>query len=71
VYDAKIKHESEKYWIIEKTGSEQQIYTLLEMLEPFGIVEFVRSGMVALSKNEHGLAEHIPDLKMEEESLFG
>jgi acetolactate synthase-1/3 small subunit len=39
--------------VIEKTGTEDEISSLLLLLEPFGIVEFVRSGRVAIRKIRH------------------
>ena len=39
-----------KYIILEKTGSEEEISSLLILLKSYGIKEFVRSGRIALKK---------------------
>lgn len=38
--------------IIEKTGHRQEIRELRDQLEPFGLLEYVRSGRVAISKSK-------------------
>ena len=38
------------YTVIEKTGHTNETQKLFEELEPFGILEFVRSGPVSISK---------------------
>lgn len=39
------------YMIIEKTGHKEETTELFNKLHPFGIIEFVRSGRVAIMKN--------------------
>ncbi|GJM27667.1 MAG: acetolactate synthase small subunit [Cyclobacteriaceae bacterium] len=41
----------EDFIIIEKTGHQHETKDLLEKLKPFGVLEFVRSGRVAMSKS--------------------
>ena len=38
------------YVVIEKTGHKQETTELLKKLEPFGVLQFVRSGRVAITK---------------------
>lgn len=38
------------YVVVEKTGSKDEIEELLSSLEPFGVMEFVRSGSIAVTK---------------------
>ena len=39
-----------EYMVIEKTGHKSEIVRLLNELEPFGILQYVRSGRVAVTK---------------------
>ena len=41
----------EDFIIIEKTGHKRDTKDLLEKLKPFGVLEFVRSGRIAMSKS--------------------
>jgi len=47
---AKILSIASEYIVIEKTGDEREILHLFNDLEKFGILEFVRSGRVAITK---------------------
>jgi acetolactate synthase I/III small subunit len=49
------------YVVIEKTGTENEIQTLSVYLQPYEILEFVRSGRVAVGKTEKGLVEYLPE----------
>jgi acetolactate synthase-1/3 small subunit len=39
------------YTVIEKTGHKHETQELFDELEPYGILEFVRSGPISISKN--------------------
>jgi acetolactate synthase-1/3 small subunit len=39
--------------IIEVTGTEDKIDSLLEVLKPYGVLEMVRTGRVAMSRGLH------------------
>lgn len=41
----------EEFIIIEKTGHKHETRDLFEKLKPFGVLEFVRSGRIAMSKS--------------------
>ena len=41
----------EDFIIIEKTGHQHETRDLLEKLKPYGVLEFVRSGRIAMSKS--------------------
>lgn len=41
----------EEFIIIEKTGHQHETRDLFEKLKPFGVLEFVRSGRIAMSKS--------------------
>ena len=47
---AKILSISQEFIVIEKTGDEREIKHLFNDLEKFGMLEFVRSGRVAITK---------------------
>ena len=49
---ARILEVERDYILIEKTGHRQDIQELLEKLRPFGILEFVRSARIAISKSK-------------------
>ncbi len=52
LFRAKIVYVGSNYLMIEKSGSEEAINSLYSLLKPFGIREFVRSGRIALTKEE-------------------
>lgn len=62
---AKVLFEDEHILIIEKAGTEEEIYAFFRQLKPFGILEFVRSGRIALPRNEKGLAQYLPEAEWE------
>lgn len=43
--------------IVEVTGSEDKIASLIRLLEPFGIFELVRTGLTAMTRGENVLGE--------------
>lgn len=53
IFRAKIIDASKDKVIIEITGDEEKIAGLVEVLQPFGIAEMVRTGVVAMARGEH------------------
>lgn len=53
----------EDHIIIEKTGLKEDTHDLYMKLEPYGILEFVRSGRVAISKSKRRTEAYIKELE--------
>jgi acetolactate synthase-1/3 small subunit len=60
-YNAKIIEVNTLYTVIEKTGGTTEIQQLFEELEPFGILQFVRSGSVSITRSKY---EQLSDVTM-------
>ena len=61
VFRARVIDMSPQSLIIEITGAEKKVNALVEMLRPFGIIEMVRTGQVAMtrtSQRPESLPEH-------------
>ena len=59
VYRARIVDVSPESLVIETTGAEDKVDSLLEVLRPYGIIEMVRTGRVAMTRGgsaPHGIA---------------
>ncbi len=50
VYRARVVDVSPDSLVIETTGTEDKIDSLLEVLRPFGVMEMVRTGRIAMSR---------------------
>ena len=50
-HSARIIRVEKEYLIIERTGWKEETQQLLIDLEPFGVIEFIRSGRIAISKD--------------------
>ncbi len=53
------------YVVIEKTGTINEIFDFFNYIKPYGILEFVRSGRVAVSKSSKSLGEYLPEAEWE------
>jgi len=62
-YRARVVDVAPSSLLIEVVGEESEIEGLAELLRPFGIIEMVRAGVVAM-----GRAEHVLDTKRERSS---
>jgi acetolactate synthase-1/3 small subunit len=49
------------YILIEKTGHKDETEELLRILEPHGLLQFIRSGRVAIAKPMKPLEEHLQE----------
>lgn len=55
--NAQIVTVSPEFFVIEKSGRKEEIETLYEELLPFGIMQFVRSGRISVTKEEMRISE--------------
>jgi len=59
VYRARIIDVSPESLVIEATGTEDKIDSLLDVLRPYGVIEMVRTGRVAMARGT-GVVERAP-----------
>lgn len=64
-YSARIMEMTPKYTIIEKTGHKDETQELLEKLSSLNLIEFVRSGRVAISRANKDWMTYADDLEKE------
>jgi acetolactate synthase I/III small subunit len=67
-HHARILEVSPEYIVLEKTGHKTEITELLSQLEPFGVLQFVRSGRVAITKQVKELNSYL--IEMDEANRF-
>ena len=61
-FNANILEITRDYTVIEKTGHSAETQDLLEQLQPYGILQFTRSGRVAVTKSpEEKLTRYLQD----------
>jgi acetolactate synthase I/III small subunit len=70
IYKAWVVYWGLDYLVIEKTGTEAEIYDFFKYIKPHGIIEFVRSGRIAVGKTPQGLIEYLPEEITEWEDLL-
>ncbi len=63
-HHARVLSVERDFTIIEKTGHREETQLLFEQLEPYGILEFVRSGRVAISKPMKQLHEYLHEIEL-------
>jgi len=49
------------YMVLQKTGTEEEIFEFFKYIKPNGILEFIRSGRIAVGKTPKGLVEYLPE----------
>lgn len=54
------------YTIFETSGHREETDKLIHVLEPYGLIEFVRSARVAIIKNSSGFHEKLKEFEAEE-----
>jgi acetolactate synthase-1/3 small subunit len=58
-HNARVLTIDKDYTILEKTGQEYELTILLNELKAYGVLEYVRSGRVAITKPMKTLQEHL------------
>jgi acetolactate synthase-1/3 small subunit len=61
VYRARVVDVSPESIVIEATGTEDKIDSLLEVLRPYGVIEMVRTGRVAMARGNNRAARPATD----------
>jgi acetolactate synthase-1/3 small subunit len=61
VYKAWVVYWGLDYVVIEKAGNENEILDFFRYIKSYGILEFVKSGRVAVGKAPNGLVEFLPE----------
>jgi acetolactate synthase-1/3 small subunit len=61
-HHARILEVSPEYIVLEKTGHKTEITALLKQLEPYGVLQFVRSGRVAITKQVKELNSYLKEM---------
>src|SRR5258706_13626531 len=56
------------YTVFETSGHREEIDGLIKALEPYGLIEFVRSARVAIIKTSHGFHEKLKEFEHREPS---
>ena len=51
------------YTIFEVTGHREETQRLVKVLEPYGLIEFVRSARIAIIKDSHGFHEKLKEFE--------
>ena len=58
IFRARILDVSTEAMVIEITGEESKVENFIELMRPMGIVEMVRTGVVAMGRGDHTLRDH-------------
>ena len=70
VFRARVVDVAPDSLVIETTGTEEKIEGLLEVLQPYGILELVRTGRVGMLRGKQGVAVE-PSDRLEDEDPSG
>jgi acetolactate synthase-1/3 small subunit len=60
---AQIVTVSRDFFVLAKTGKREEIDEMHDKLEPFGIMQFVRSGRIAVSKAEMRISDLLKEFE--------
>jgi acetolactate synthase-1/3 small subunit len=56
------------FTVFETTGHREETNKLIKALEPYGLIEFVRSARIAIIKESHGFHEKLKEFEQKEPS---
>jgi len=60
--NARLLEITPEYMVIEKTGHKKEIVEVLNQLEPYGVLQYVRSGRVAITKQVKELHAYLLEM---------
>ena len=60
-WNAKVVHWGLEFVVVEKNGTEVEINEFYAYLKKWEILEYIKSGRVAVGKTEKGLVEYLPE----------
>lgn len=63
-YGARVVAIRTDYTIFETTGQREETNKLIEVLQPYGLIEFVRSARVAIIKDSKGFHEKLKEFEL-------
>ncbi len=66
-HNARILEITSEYTVIEKTGHEEETQALFEGLNTFGVLQFIRSGRIAITRSP---VERLSEFLKQRDSLF-
>lgn len=61
-HNARVIEISPEYMVLEKTGHKAEINSLLDQLEPYGLLQFARSGRVAITRQVKELNDYLKEM---------
>ena len=65
--NARILTMEPEFVIVEKTGHKEETSALFDILQPFGLLEFVRSGRVSLTRTTENVSQYLKELELAQE----
>jgi len=65
-YNARILEMTKEYTVVEKTGHKEETQELFEKLKPYGVLQFVRSGRISITRlKKELLSQYLEKLERE------
>jgi acetolactate synthase-1/3 small subunit len=61
--NARIVTVNKEFFVLEKSGKKEEIVTLYNQLSPFGIMQYTRSGLIAVTKEEMKISSLLEAIK--------